>query len=85
MAEYHGKTTFPKGFVLRRSYLNSTVLRSDDLPVTLELENPVPGTWFLAAFVEKKDDQVIKKVERSLGIVTVVAVIVIGIITGIIV
>lgn len=62
VAEYNGKATFPKDFILRRSYLNGTSLPSDESLLSLRLEQPLAGTWFFGALVEKQDDQVIKKV-----------------------
>ena len=62
VAAYQGNTTFPPGYNVKRSYLIAIAVSTNDSVASVELEKPAAGSWFLAAFTEDRNDQVIKKV-----------------------
>lgn len=54
--------SFPEHFYLNRTNLHHVSVQTNNYSVPLSINNPLPGHWFLAAFIPKGQEKIAQKV-----------------------
>ncbi|XP_055926522.1 transmembrane protein 8B-like isoform X1 [Argiope bruennichi] len=54
-------STYPDFFAVHRLFLHDITLKSDFVPVMINITNPLPGNWYAAAFLIENTDRIAQK------------------------